>query len=79
MINNYFVLIHLSTLVCLYRTMDVKKQYGLQDRHVHQLQSAILGAVKRYDDTSQGIIHPACLQKALDSLGLQFGDEIVDR
>jgi Ca2+-binding EF-hand superfamily protein len=56
-----------------------KAKYGMQDRHVFQLQQALLGALKRYDDEGNQTLHPASLQKALETLGLNFGDEIVDK
>ena len=56
-----------------------KSRYGMQDRHIFQLQQALLGALKRYDDEKTQTLHPASLQKALETLGLKFGDEIVDK
>lgn len=52
---------------------------GLEDRHVFQLQQTMLGALRRYDPDDLKKIHPASLQRALDSLGLSFGDELVDK
>ena len=58
---------------------DIKSRFGLQDRHVMQLQQTLLGAVRRYDDRGDDTIHPASLQRAIESLGLKFGDDMVDR
>lgn len=52
---------------------------GKSPRLVFQLQEALLGALRRFDETDDFLIHPSSLQQALESMGVNYGDVIVDQ